>query len=987
MKRIGLGLGIGFCLLAFLPSSRIAGAGQEAMMGPLTQPTGSSLGTASLKVQAAFGRMPLYFIANQGQMDGRVAYYVQGKRQSLYFTAEGITLILDDAGQPASEGRGRDAGGPMATDRKHKPQDMRPTPPGGDDRTPCLAVPLASSLNRWVVRLDFVGANRGVRPVGQDETGAKVSYFKGKPGEWHTDLPTYSKIIYPGLWPGIDLVYSGDVNRLKYEFVVHPGADPGRIRLAYSGTKALSLHASGELEIETPSGVLRDKAPAGYQEIDGRRVPVAAGYRLENSGAPPDSGLSAATSHYGFRLGAYDRSCDLVIDPEMIISCGYIGGAGEDGGYGVAVDSAGSIYIVGDTGSTESTFPETVGPDLIQNGGSDAFIAKINAAGTGLVYCGYIGGAGDDYGNGLAVDGSGAAYVVGVANSNEASFPVAGGPDLTYNGGLYDAYIAKVNPAGTSLAYCGYIGGSGDDETFGVAVDGSNNAYVAGLTDSTQTTFPVSVGPDLTQNGGYDGFIAKVNASGAGLGYCGYIGGNAYDSVNNLYADSSGVLYLVGVTESTELTFPVSVGPDLSHNGNYDAFVAKLNAAGTSLLCCGYIGGSASDSAYGIVADGLGNAYIGGSTKSTEGTFPVLVGPDLTQNGDRDAFVAEVQASGIGLVFCGYIGGVGIDWGRDVAVDKAGNIYICGYAGSTETTFPVLIGPDPTQNGGTDAFVAKILPGGARLGFCGYIGGVADDTGTRIVLDAAANIYLVGCTYSTESTFPATVGPDLTQNGGMDAYVAKLVELRPWGQRHAVGDFDGDGSDEAAVDFGASGIWLYDGGSWTQLSPADAEALLAADIDGDLNDEILADLGSTGLWLWNAGAWNQLSGVNVEGMAAGDVDADGADEAAGDFGSVGLWLLNSGGWTQLSGVNVEFVGSAEMDGAAGEELLGDFGTTGLWIWKGGVWTQLSGVNADYSAFGNTNGHGRPGARRRLWSNGALAVVRPELLDSAQRGQR
>jgi len=931
---------------------RTGAAGLITPSGP-----GFPKANAGLKTDLDFGRLPLFFIANQGQIDERVNYYIQGRDKTIYFSSDGLTMVLwgnnemkdhDDRrasfsgrGQRFSSDHPRGWGGALSESGR------------GEGNSPA----------RWVVKLDFVGANPAVRPVGEEKNEGVVSYFKGRPEEWKAGVPTYSRIVYRDLWPGIDLVYSGTLDRLKYEFIVRPGADPSQVRLAYRGAQDVGVDEEGRLRVETPVGSFTDDLPIATQDIDGKKVDVPLAFRpIENT---EDASLSEERSSlhssragsflFGFKTGDYDRSKMLILDPVILIYCGFIGGSGDDGGYGIAVDGSGNVYIAGDTFSSESSFPEMVGPDLTYNGNFDAFVAKINPAGTGLIYCGYIGGAGDDFGNALAVDATGAAYVTGITTSDQSSFPVAVGPDLTYAGGLYDAYIAKVNSGGTSLVYCGYIGGTGDDETFGVAVDNSGNAYVPGLTDSTQASFPVVGGPDLTHNGNYDGFIAKINASGSAFVYSGYVGGEAFDSVNEVAVDGSGAVYMVGTTASTQTTFPVIVGPDLTHNGTYDAYVAKLNSSGTSFVYCGYVGGSDYDSAYKIFVDGSGCSYISGYAKSTQTTFPVLGGPDLTHNGDWDAFVAKVKSDGTGLDFCGYIGGSGTDFGRDVAADNSGNIYVCGYTNSTEATFPILVGPDLTHNGGNDGFVAKILPGGLGLGFCGYVGGAAEDRCTEIALDQAGNIYIAGTTYSTETSFPVAVGPDLTANGGSDAFVAKIVEEPIWKPKHAVGDFDGDGADEAAVDFGATGIYLYDGGAWTQISSANPESLLAAQVDADPADEILADLGSSGLWLWNAGAWGQLSGVNVEGMATGDVDADGADEVVGDFGAVGMWLYNGGSWSQLSGVNADFIDCANLDGTGGEEIVGDFGATGLWIWNSGAWTQLSGVNADYVAFGNTNG--------------------------------
>jgi uncharacterized repeat protein (TIGR01451 family) len=323
------------------------------------------------------------------------------------------------------------------------------------------------------------------------------------------------------------------------------------------------------------------------------------------------------------------------------------------------VDADGNAYIAGETNSSESSFPKTVGPDLTYNGGVDAFVAKVNAAGTALLYAGYIGGSGDDRGNGIAVDGSGNAYITGETNSAQATFPdgdgfgAIPGFDLTHNGGV-DAFVAKVDATGAALVYAGYIGGSGDDRGNGIAVDGSGNAYITGETNSTQATFPDG-----------DGFGAIP-------------------------------------------------GFDLTHNGGVDAFVAKLDAAGTTLLYAGYIGGSGDDRGNGIAVDGSGNAYITGETDSTQATFPdgngfgAIPGFDLTHNGGVDAFVAKLDASGTTLEFAAYIGGIGDDRGKGIAVDAAGDIYLTGETNSTETTFPDRTGPDQKQNLGFDAFVAKV---------------------------------------------------------------------------------------------------------------------------------------------------------------------------------------------------------------------------------------------------------------------------------------
>jgi hypothetical protein len=469
----------------------------------------------------------------------------------------------------------------------------------------------------------------------------------------------------------------------------------------------------------------------------------------------------------------------------MIVYCGYIGGSsggGTDVGHAIAVDGFGNAYVTGQTNSTQTTFPVTVGPDLTNTGGLDGFVAKVNAAGTALIYCGYIGGdGGTDIGLGVAVDVAGNAYVAGYTSADQTTFPVTVGPDLTFNGGT-DAFVAKVNSAGTALVYCGYIGGSGGDTAYGIAVDASGNAYVAGQTFSTEATFPATVGPDLTYAGNGDAFVAKVNVAGTALVYCGYLGGGFGDLAYGIAVDSMGSAYVTGQTSSTETTFPVTGGPDLTSNGGtFDAFVAKLNTAGTALVYCGYIGGNGLEQGNGIAVDGGGNAYVVGQTTSDQTSFPVAVGPDLTYNGGNDVFVAKVNAAGTALVYCGYIGGSGSDIGYAIAVDRfLGIAYVTGATESDQTTFPVIVGPDLTYNS-EDAFVAKINAAGTALLYCGYIGGASTDVGLGVAVDVAGNAYVTGGTKSDQATFPVAVGPDLTYNGGFaefDAFVARITPGR-----------------------------------------------------------------------------------------------------------------------------------------------------------------------------------------------------------------
>ena len=666
--------------------------------------------------EQALADLPVSIIENRGQADPRVGYYVHGARDALYFTSEGLTLSL-----------------------------------GGEE-------------GRWTVEQRFVGAPP-TDPVAGDRLPGVVSYFKGSSVDWQTGIPTYASVAYRNLWPGIDVVYSGTGNRFEYDLMVRPGADPSVIRMAYRGATGLALTASGGLEVTTPARTFREKAPYAYQEIGGNRIEVSSAFDV-------GSGHS-----YGFRIGDYDPTRPLVIDPVMLVYAGYVGGLGYDDGRAIAVDASGSAYVTGRTTSTQATFPVTGGPDTTFNGGADAFVAKVNPSGTGLVYAGYIGGSGEDRAFGIAVDASGSAYITGETASTEATFPATGGPDTTFNG-IFDAFVAKVAPDGTGLEYAGYIGGSGDDRGFGIDVDSSGSAYVSGHTNSTQATFPAAGGPDVTFNGNFDAFVANVAPDGTGLVYAGYIGGAGFEERPWIAVDASGSAYVSGYTTSPGTTFPVAGGPDTTQNGGGDAFVAKVAPSGTGLVYAGYIGGSGSDVGWGIAVDSSGSAYVTGRTTSTEATFPVTGGPDSTFNGGaEDAFVAKVEPGGTGLVYAGYIGGAGDDLGLGIAVDASGSAYVTGQTFSTEATFPAAGGPDTTYNGGGDAFVAQVAPAGTGLLYAGYIGGSGFEVAFVIAVDASGSAYVTGRAASSEATFPVTGGPDTTFNQGpFDVFVAKVSE-------------------------------------------------------------------------------------------------------------------------------------------------------------------------------------------------------------------
>jgi hypothetical protein len=691
----------------------------EARLCLSSLPVGTSTTVPDAATQAhlsaAYGQLPLSFEANQGQTDSRVNFLSRGAGYSLYLTPTKAVLSF-----------------------KH-----------------------GNTSN--VVGMSVVGANLASHSVGLDRQSGVSNYFIGNdPSKWHTDVPNYAKVDYQGVYHGIDLVYHGNQKQLEYDFVVAPGADPRAIRLAFDGTRSGSLDRAGNLVLHIPGGDVIEHAPVVYQEVNGHRQMVAGRYVLHGN------------HQVGFQVGRYDHGKPLVIDPTLSYST-YLGGRADDGGRAIAVDSSGNAYITGFTAS--SNFP-TKGPVQPSNaGGNDVFVTKLNPTGTALVYSTYLGGSNSDIGNAIAVDSSGNAYVTGSTTS--ANFPTTS-PLQGHLNGSEDAFLLKLNPAGTALVYSTYLGGSGTDAAYGIAVGGSGNVYVTGTT--TSADFPTTPGAYQTTNPGtVNSFVAQVNVTGSSLAYATYLGSDTFGvHVSGIAVDGSGNAYVTGNTGSTN--FATAGAYQTVLGGQNDAFVAKLNAAGSALVYATYLGGSGDDRGLGIAVDGSGNAYVTGVTSSTN--FPTLNAYQPVYGGNGDAFVTEFNASGSGLLYSTYLGGSASDGssgnGGAIAVDATGNIYVTGSTFSTN--FPTLNAFQSTNGGYDDAFVAKINPaqsGTASLVYSSYLGGSADggDEGYGIAVDSSGNAYLTGETNSTN--FPTTTNAFQTRFGGpkhtLDAFVTKIT--------------------------------------------------------------------------------------------------------------------------------------------------------------------------------------------------------------------
>jgi uncharacterized protein (TIGR03437 family) len=688
------------------------------------------------------------FEQNVGQTDPRVKYIGHAPNETLWLTSEGATLGLSMKSRQA------------------------------------------------VLKLRFEGASHEPKISAEEPRPGVSNYFIGSdPSRWHSNVPQFGKVRYRNLYPGIDLVFYGNPRKLEYDFVLGAGADPSKIVLAFDGADRMTMDATeGDLALKIGALEIRNHKPRIYQgdKIVGGRW-VMLGKRRA-----------------GFAIDSYDPTKPLVIDPVLTYAT-YLGGSAGDYGQAVAMDAQGNIYVTGGTDSSD--FPTKAGLSTsFKSKSYVAFVSKINPAASGadsLVYSSYVGGAGGDYGQAIAVDSSGNAYISGFTYSTD--FPLNNAFQTKINTAANcrgssgqavqcpDAFVLALSANGGALVYSSYLGGANYDAAFGIAVDSSGNAYVAGETDSAD--FPIRGTPYQSKlNGTSDAFLAKIAPNGT-LVYSTYFGGETDDFCNGIAVDSSGIVYLACITDSSKL--PVSANAYQSGLlGTSAAFVAKLNpsiSGSGGLLYSSYLSGAGGDTeAFAVAADGSGNIYLTGSTSSP--SFPVSTGAfaafqskfggalnDGTFVGvPGDAFITELNPAaggGAQLVYSTYFGGERDEQGRAIAIDSKGQITV---AGATDSDlFPTTMDAfQPYFSAYLSGFIARIDPsqsGDASLLYSTVTGGTGPHDAemiTGMAADPAGNtVVIAGEDFSKDAPVTASAyqptfrGAD--QNDG-DAYIARF---------------------------------------------------------------------------------------------------------------------------------------------------------------------------------------------------------------------
>lgn len=684
------------------------------------------------QVELGYANLPLSFEPNRGQSDPRVRFLSRAGKRTLWLTKEEAVLAL---------GNGTSAGlKPATKTNRRAPQ---------------------------ILRMKFVGASADPHMAGESRQEGTVNYFSGKRSDWHTGIPTYARVRYSSLYPGIDLVFYGNKRQLEYDLVISPGADAAQIRFGISGAESMRIDGDGNLVLKTAAGDLIQQKPRIYQRRQGNLVAVSGDYVITGD------------DEIGFKLGSYDHQIPLVIDP-VLRYASYLTGGGDESevGTGIAVDSANRAVVSGWTCSM--SFPGENGPS--NNFCPSAFVIKFDYTGSRMVFTAFIPGTEFHDNIPLALDAAGNIYIAGSTFGNtfgEDTFKPTPNAFQTTFGGATDAWVAKLNSSGTQLIYATFLGGSGDELVGGIAVDSSGNAYVTGST--TSKNFPVIAGSfqtacKLKSDGSCSSaFVIKLNSLGTRALYSSYLGGHGTQDGMCIAVNPSGNAIVAGGTDASD--FPTTAGTAQPQPaGSEDAFVTQFSSSGSHLNYSTLIGGSGADAAAAVALDSTGNAFITGRAGSTN--FPVKNAMQPVCGGGC-VFVSKLSPS-LGLLYSTFLGGAssaGNVSGTGIAVTAGGQAFITGEPGPkfpiTQNAFQRVLGPELFGGPpGGSVFISKLTAAG-RLSYSSYFGGGLG--APRVALDKSANAYLTG-SVSYGGTIPVTPGAFQQERGPeMDAFFAKVV--------------------------------------------------------------------------------------------------------------------------------------------------------------------------------------------------------------------
>jgi len=722
--------GANLILFAMLSSAAAMWNGsQQAEYGSLTaMPTPAKIDSTEIhstikqQTRTAYGTLPMSFEANYGQSNSQVKFLARGQGYTLFLTSTEAVFVFTKT---------------VSVSRDRLETSIMEMQAGSLD---------TDSIACIVLRMQLVNTDPSTRVIGLRELPGKSHYFIGnEPKNWRSNIPHYKKVRYEEVYSGIDLIFSSKQGQLKYDFIIHPGADPMDIKFAFKGSKELSIDDEGNLSLCTPVGEIIQYAPLVYQKIKGIRREIPGRYVLQDE------------NEVGFEVNSYDSSHVLVIDPILVYST-YLGGSDHDHGDAIAVDVSGNAYVAGRTSSIDFPIENPLRSNLI--GPIDIFIAKLNTLGSGLVYSAYIGGSDEDWVHGIDLDSLGYAYVTGRTKSGD--FPTEN-PFQSSLSGSQDAFVLKLNITGDALIYSTYLGGNDSECGWGIVVDRWGNAFVAGVTWSDD--FPIENPFQSELLGPTDAFVTKFNITGSTLIYSTYLGGSHGDWATGIALNESGNAYVIGFTHSSNFPQENSLQ---DYGGEDDAFVTKFDLPGSALVYSTYLGGSDFDVGKAIAVDASSNAFVAGRTTSTD--FPTEH-PVQSYMGGSDAFVTKLNQTGSAIDYSTYLGGSELEDVGGIAVDNLSCAYVTGNTRSSD--FPT---ENPLQSYlsgiNNDAFVSKLNAAGSSLIYSTYFGGSGSDGSRGIAVDEVACAYVTGSTQSTDFPLKNPFQSELL--GYTDAFVLKL---------------------------------------------------------------------------------------------------------------------------------------------------------------------------------------------------------------------
>ncbi len=825
---------------------------------------------------------PLYFIPNvliggKGSNSNyilrntpEVKAFLQCMNGRIYFSYGGMTMLLPSEektlGKSASE---------MYSEKKGNTELVN-------------RISEASQCNLMLMECGFLRANENKNPteiILEEPTGAYANFLIGDKSNWKSKIPMYRTLRYKNVWDGIDVTYHGYMNKLEYRINITPNSDPSQI-VMQTGANRVCIGKDGSLIAEYEGGRLIMSPPKAWQEIDGNRVSVNVSFKVLEEGL------------FSFDLPEYNTNYPLTIDP-IIKWATYVGGSGDgrDTGNGIDVDSSGSAYVVGKTGSVD--FPVTDGAyDNTFNGTStDAFVVKFSPDGSSVLYSTFIGGSKNDVANCIKVDSTGSAYIGGETHSDD--FPITSGAfDKDYKN--TEGFIVKLSPDGSTLIYSTFIGGVFYDTVNAICLDSANSAIVTGSTVSND--FPTTDGVfDDTFNGSYDVFISKISPDGDSLDFSTLLGGTSSEIVNTVKIDSSGNIYVAGNTTSDD--FPVSGALFSTLQGNPNVFVSKLSGDGTTLLYSTYLGGTKRDYCYGLDIGADNSIYLAGVTYSND--FPATSG---SLNGSSDGFLTKISSDGQALIYSTFIGGSDSDSCYDVKVDATGAAYIVGETNSED--FPTTSGVwGENRSGGVDCFISKVAPDGSSFVYSTFLGDIGGDYGRAIALDSNGNTYVTGFTYS--DNFPVTAGVwKDTNNNGANVFVTKLSDDGSSLVYSTTFGGSGGGEDSSYLAVGSDGTIFVAGYTASPDFPTTAEAY-DEQIESGYDGFILAlsEDGSTLIYS------TFLGGDGADKIYDIAVDSSGEVYVTGETGSENFPTTVNAFQTTKSSLNDVFVTKLSGDGS------------------------------------------------------------------------